>query len=101
MDVVSHPQDSQGGDLGDNWIIEWNPDYMEALSPHSERWSSFSTKMETGNEETPSLVLQMVGIRTGVEEDVRLKYHKKRQNSPENTKYSISPLARSQLSQFP
>ena len=98
MAVVSHPQDSQGGDLGDNWMIEWNPDYMEALSPHSERGSSFSTKMEIGNEETLSLVLQMVGIGTGVEEDVLLKYHKKRQNSPENTEYSKPPLARSQLS---
>ena len=99
MAVVSHPQDSQGGDLGESWMIGWNPDFMEALSPMFRACELFRPKLKQ-DEETPSLVLQMVGVRTGVEEDILLTYHKKRQNSPENTKQSNSPLARSQLSQF-
>ena len=100
MAVVSHPQDFQGGDLGESWMIEWNPDFMEALSPIFRAWELFRPKWKQ-DEETPSLVLQMVGVRTGVEEDVQLTYRKKRQNSPENTKQSKPPLARSQLSLFP
>ena len=56
------------------------------IEPHIQSVGALSTKVETGHEETPSLVLQMVGVRTGVEEDSLLTYHKKRQNSPENTK---------------
>ena len=68
------------------------------IEPHIQSVGALSTKVETGPEETPSLVLQMVGFRTGVEEDVLLIYHKKRQNSP---KYKIVKATACQITAFP
>ena len=80
--MVSHPQDSKGGDLRDSWMIGSMPDYMEVFSPISERKISTSTGLKGEHEEAPSLLLQMIvpGLAFG-----GLDSHipQKRQNSQE------------------